>query len=132
MLCGGIAVIEQACAFQDHIDTEITPGQLARVAFGKHFYAIAIDYEVTAFNLDFAGKLSVSGVETCQVSIGLGVAKIVQRNDLEFGGAARLVQRAQDVSTDAAISIDADFDCHLYSLLAGRRIAGPVNCCQQD
>ena len=55
------------------------------------------------------------GVVAGQVCVGFGVAEIVERDDLDLLLAIGLVQRAQDVAADAAVTIDSDFDGHSCS-----------------
>jgi len=48
--------------------------------------------------------------------IGFGIAEVVDGDDLDLVVALALVQRAQHVSTDSAITIDGDLDCHEHCL----------------
>ena len=44
------------------------------------------------------------------------------RDDLQLAGALALVERAQDVAADAAVPVDADFDCHASQTSSSSRI----------
>ena len=103
---------EQPGAFEHEVDAQLAPRQLRRVALGQHLDAIAVDDQRIAFHLHLAGELAVHAVVARQVRVGLRVAQVVERDDLDFLLAVRLVQRAQDIATDAAVAIDSDFDGH--------------------
>src|SRR5262249_42896081 len=108
---------EQARALEHVLDAEIAPRELLRVALGEHLDAIAVHDHRVAVDLHFAGELAMRGVIFREVHVGLGIAKIVERHDLHFAVALRLVKRTQDVAPNAAITVDADLDCHdLYPL----------------
>jgi hypothetical protein len=47
------------------------------------------------------------------VGVGLGVAEVVDGDDLDLVRAARLVERAQDVAADAAVAVDRHLDRHV-------------------
>jgi hypothetical protein len=49
--------------------------------------------------------------------IGMGIPKIVDRNDLNLRCMLTLVKRAQNITADAPVTIDTYFDCHYPSLL---------------
>ena len=102
---------EETGAFEDDIDAVLRPWNLRRIADGQHRDAVAIDHQMAAVDLDVLAERSVRGVMTRQIRIGLRIAQVIQRDDLDVG-ATRLVQRAQDVAADATISVDADLDCH--------------------
>ncbi len=65
-----------------------------------------------AVDFHFAVELAMHGVVAREVRVGLRVAQVIERDDLDFFLAIRFVQRAQDVAADAAIAIDTDFDGH--------------------
>ena len=50
------------------------------------------------------------GVVARQVRIGLGLAEVVDRDDLDVVLLPAFVMRAQDVAADAAVTVDSDFD----------------------
>jgi len=49
---------------------------------------------------------------TRKVSIGFGIAKVVNSDDFHITAALALVNGAQHIVSDAAIPIDCDFYCH--------------------
>ncbi len=84
---------EKAGAFHHHVDAEFAPGQLGRVAVGQHANLVAVDDHVVALNRHGAGKTAVRGIVLRQVRIGLGIAEVVDRDDLDIVLLAALVQR---------------------------------------
>ncbi len=66
------------------------------------------------------------GVVLRQVRIGLRVAEIVDRDDLDLVGALRFVQRAQDVAADSSVTVDTHFDRHLSYFLLNATMKGVV------
>ncbi len=61
----------------------------------------------------FARELAVGRVVARQMGIGLRVAQVVDRDDLDLVRALRLEQRAQNVSSDTAVAVDAHLDSHV-------------------
>ena len=41
------------------------------------------------------------------------IAQVIDRDDLDFVGALRFIQRAQDVAADTSVTVDTYFDGHL-------------------
>ena len=82
---------------------------------------------------DLPGEGTVGGVVLGQVGIGVGIAEVVDGNDLDFAGAPALVERAQDVAADAAVAVDCDFDRHALSpsLSVGASMPPPPRAVQQ-
>ena len=99
-----------------HSSTTSTPcaphGQLGRVALGEHLDAVALDHQVAAVDADLVREPAVRGVVAGQMGVGLGVAEVVDRHDLDFVRAIGFVERAQDVAADAAVAVDRDLDGH--------------------
>ena len=75
---------EQAGALEDNVNTQLAPGQLGRIAFCEDLDSIAVDDDVTAINLNRAGELAMRRVVARQVSVGLGITKVVEGNHIEF------------------------------------------------
>ena len=103
---------EEPRAFQHDFHAELAPGKLRRIAFGQHADAVAIDDHVIAIDGDLAREWAVRRVMTRQVRIGLRIAEVVDRDDLDLAVALRFVQRAQYIAADAAITIDTHLDRH--------------------
>ena len=88
---------------------------MGRIAFREHLDAIAIDDKRVAVDGDLRGKPAMCRIECRQVGIRVRIAQIVEGNDLDLVASPTLVERAQNIATDAAISIDSNPDCHLLS-----------------
>src|SRR5438477_4591019 len=103
---------KEAGALEHEIHTEIFPRQLRRIALGAHADAIAVHDEIAAFDADLAWKLAVHAVVAREMRVGLRVAEIVQRDELNIVLLAVLVVRPQDVPPDAPVTVDCHFDRH--------------------
>src|SRR5690606_15785051 len=103
---------EEAGALEHHVDLQLAPGQLGRVAIGQHADLVAVDHHVVAVDLDGAGELAVGGVVARQVRVGLGIAQIVDGDDFDVVLLAGFVVGTQDVAADAAVPVDGDADGH--------------------
>ena len=57
-----------------------------------------------------------------EMSVRRSVTEIVERNDVEFSRTTRFVDRAQDVSSDTAVTVNANLDRHVCLLMI--RLAG--------
>ncbi len=47
-----------------------------------------------------------------QMRIRIGIAEVIDGNDLDIGALVAFIQRAQHVATDASITVDAYLDGH--------------------
>ena len=108
LLFGG----EETRAFEYHVDTQLTPRQLGRIALRKHLDLVAIDDQIIAFDRDGAGKLAVRRIVARQMGVGFYRAQVVDGNDLDVVFFAGFVVRAEDVTANAAVAVDGDFDRH--------------------
>src|SRR5207245_628407 len=112
-VCGGLRLAgEQAGAFEHKLHAQLAPRQLRRITLGKHADALAIDDHRVAVDPHFARKSAVHGVIAREMRVGLGIAEIVERHDLQLSRALALVQCAQHVAPDPTVTVDADLDCH--------------------
>ena len=105
-----------------HVDAEISPRQFRRIALGTYLDPITIDDHVVPVDGNFPRKLPVHGVVLGQVGVGFRVAEIVDRNDADLIGSATLVQRAQDVASDASVTVDCNLNGHWPSFERGARV----------
>ena len=112
---GLVLAREEPGALQHHVHAQLAPGQLGRIAVGQHLDLVAINDHGVAFDADRARELAVGGVVLGQVRIGVGITQVVDGNDLDFVGAAGLVQRTQDIAADAAVPVDRDLRSHVFS-----------------
>jgi hypothetical protein len=119
-------LLEEPGAFEHHVDAELLPGQLRRILLRADANPVAVHDEVVAVHLHGAGKAAVRGVVLRQVRVGLRIAEVVERDDLQVMLLAALVMGAQDVAADAAVAVDGDFDGHALLLkIANRSRASP-------
>lgn len=58
----------------------------------------------------------MGGVVTGQVRIRLGIAKVVECDDVEFIAATVLMNCTHDVATDTAVAVNAYLYCHVVFL----------------
>ncbi len=103
---------EKTGALEHHIDTEVSPGQGRGITIGKHADPITIDDNRIAIDRDRTGKAAMRGIKSGQVGIGLCIAEVVDRNDLDRMPLATLVVGSQDVAADPAITIDGNAQGH--------------------
>src|SRR4029077_259907 len=83
-----------------------------RVALRAYLDAIAVyDHRITRHR-DRAGKLPVHGVVARQMGVGLGVAQVVDGDELQVVALPAFIVRAQDVAADAAVAVDGDSNAH--------------------
>jgi hypothetical protein len=116
MLPGLLLAREETGAFEHDVDAERAPRQLRRIPLRAHFDAVAVDHEVIAVDADFERESAVRRVVARQMRVRLRVAEVVQGDDLNLATALSFVQRAKNVTTDPAITVDCDFDGHGASL----------------
>ena len=99
-------------ALEHEVDTQFTPRQFAGVTLRDDSDAVAVDHHRIAVDMHFAAKPTVRRIEAGQMSIGIGIAQIVDRDDLDITAVLTFVQRPQNIAADSSITIDAHFDCH--------------------
>ncbi len=106
---------EQAGALEHDVDLQVFPGQLGRIAFGAHLDPVAVYDHGLAFHRDRAGKFSVDGVVARQMRIGLRVAEVVDRDELQIVSLSAFIMSAQDVATYSSVPVDGDSNCHAFT-----------------
>ena len=105
---------EQAGGLHDVLSTQLSPGQIGGVALGGNRNLLAVDHDGGLGGADLGLALAVHGVVLQHISQVLSGAQVVDANDLDLG----VVQAgAEDHTADAAKTIDAYFDAHVYYLL---------------
>ena len=65
-----------------------------------------------AVDADIAIEPSVGGIVLSQVRVGLGIAQVIDGHDVEVGLPTQLVDGADHIPADTAITVDGDFDSH--------------------
>ena len=113
---GLLARGEDACALDDDIDAQVAPRQLARIAFGQHLDAVAVDDQIAVDDLDRAGELPVVAVILEEVGVGLHVGQVVDGNHVKLT-TVLFKKGLVDLATDAAKTIDCNTRCHEILLL---------------
>ena len=103
---------EKASALEYHINAQLTPWNLRRIALGKHSNLVAVDDHVITVDCHSAGKLAVGGVVARQVRVGLWLTEIVDRNNLNIIFLTAFVVCAQYVAADSTVTVDGNLDGH--------------------
>src|SRR6185312_14735896 len=89
---------------------ERLPGQLGRIALGHDLDAVVVDDDAVAIHAHRRREAPVRGVVLQQVGVGLGVAQVVDRDELQIVLLAALVVSAQHHAADASKSVDGYLD----------------------
>jgi hypothetical protein len=79
----GLALGEQAGAFEHDVDAELAPGQIGRVALGQHLDFPGADLDRVLGRRDLAGERPVHRIVGEQVGVSLRRAQIVDRHELD-------------------------------------------------
>ena len=107
---GLVLLGEEAGALQNHVNTQLAPGQLSGVGLGIDGDLLAVhgDRGVVALH-SVALVTALSGVVFQQVSQHSGAGQVVDRNDLVALSAEHLTESQTANTTEA---IDSNFNCH--------------------
>src|SRR6185503_3763107 len=103
---------EQTGALENDVDAQIPPGSIGRIGLRKYADTSAIDYHRIAVDFDLSWEFPVDRVIAREVHVRLGIAQIVERYDLHLSRALALISGAQDVASDATVTIDANLYRH--------------------
>ena len=114
-----LAVTEEAGRLDDHVHTQLSPGQAARVAFGEHADQAAIDHQPVARHLHRPRIRAVHRVVLEEMGQGPRVHQVVHGDELDVGGVLP-GEGAQHVAADAAESVDGESNRHGWRCLPGR------------
>ena len=101
---------EKAGAFDDHVDLQVAPGELGRVAFGQGPDFLAVDDDVFVVEADLAGITAVGAVVFEQHGQRFVVGQIVDGDDLELRAAAHQIPEHQPA--DPAKTVNRNANCH--------------------
>ena len=102
---------EQAGGFDDDVSTDFVPLQVGGIALLGQADGLAIDDDVTAFDLDIALEAAVHAVVLQHVGEVVGLEQVVDRHHFDVGEV--LDGAAQHVAANAAEAVDTDFDGHV-------------------
>ncbi len=83
MLLRALAVSEEAGAFEHDVDAELGVRQVGGVALGGDADALAVDDQVIALGRDLARIFAVHRVAREQPGVGLGIGKVVDRDEFK-------------------------------------------------
>ena len=109
------ATAEDAGAFENDVDAEVSPRQFSRVANFHRLDFFAIDDQVLVVVLDRAVEATVNTVVLQQGCQRLVVGQVVNSDDFED---IRLRHKnPEDHATNSTKSIDTNADCHYTSPL---------------
>ena len=101
---------EDTGALEHHVYLQLAPWQFGWVTLGQHLDFVTI-YEHGVFALlNLSVETTVNGVKFGQVSIDLGVAQVVDSNDLELVSTAAFIQGTQYVAADTSITVNSNTD----------------------
>ena len=111
---GGIS--EVAGGFNDDLCADRGPVELCGIALGEDLDLLAVDGDVVIAGSDFVRQVAENGVVLEQMRQGLGRGEVVDGDKFEFGIAKR---SAENVTADAAESVDAYLHSHLNKVSSG-------------
>jgi hypothetical protein len=110
VFAGTMTIREYASALADEIYVHLPPGQSRWIVFRQPLYPLVVDIKLVATAGDITGKSAVHAIVFKQVRIDLDIAEVIDRNDLDFVAQfAALIERADDITTNAAKTINSNF-----------------------
>ena len=112
MRARGVLAGEKTGAFQNHIDTQITPGQFGRIALCKYTNAIAINDDIITVNLHFTGEAAMCSIVLRQMRIGCRITQIINCNHIKLFLPTTFEQGPEYVSPDTAVPVYRQFYRH--------------------
>src|ERR1035437_2057635 len=110
---GLVGLGEAARRLDDDVDAEILPGQLGRIGDLQDLDGPAVDDDRVVGVGDGAVEVAIGGVVGEEERVHRNVHDVVDGYDFELGRA--LEDRLQRLPADAAETVDADANCHVYS-----------------
>src|SRR5690606_33612056 len=110
---GGLALLERAGALEHHVDTELAPRELRRIARAERPQPSARDTELAVLHGDGLRITAVHRVETKQVGQVLRVDEVVDRDELEPG---LVDEQLQNRTADPAQPVDCRLAAHADGL----------------
>ncbi len=122
---GGIALGEEAGRLDHHVDAQVAPRQVLRVALREHLEHIVADSDAVLVHLDRRGECTKDRVVLQQVGHLIERAEVVDADEIDVG--APLLGGAEEVAANAAKAIDTDAEGHeRRSFLIKRHEASPT------
>src|SRR5690606_35794069 len=108
-----LTLLERAGAFEHHVDTQLSPRELRRIAGAQRLELPPGNVELAVVDRHRLLIAAVDGVEAQQVGQVLGVDEIVDRDELEPG---LLDQQLEDDPADSSEPVDCSFRAHAGGL----------------
>ena len=125
-LCLG-AVGEETGGLEDHINTQVLPGEVLGVALGEDLDFLAANNQCAFLDLNLFAEATHDRVVLEQVCQGLNVGEVVDSDDLEAD--AFLLSCAEEGAADAAEAVDCYAYSHWSISLSVRWVATrPIRC----
>jgi hypothetical protein len=103
---------KESSAFEHDINIMRAPGNFGGVANREHFDLVALDHQMVAVDRDLLRERAVRGVVARQMCVRFRITEVIDRNDFDVG-ATGFVQRTQDISANATVAVDANFNSHI-------------------
>src|SRR6185369_347785 len=88
----------------DHVDTEVAPRQLSRVADGEHLQKIASDVDAVVDYPDLVGQPAHHRVELEEMGHGLDRTEVVHGDEVDVG--PRGLRGPEEAAADAPEAVD--------------------------
>ena len=115
MLLAGLLGQEETGTFDDDVGADFIPLQVGRVLLGRQANLLAIDDQGVAIDGDVALEIAMHGVVLQHVGQIVGLQQVVDADHFDPGEI--LGDGAKRHATDAAETVDANFDSHVNNLL---------------
>ena len=100
---------EKAGAFQHIIDTDVTPAQVIRIAFGCGADHAVVDDQLVVLNQNFSGEATVGRVVSKQIGQVVNIDQIIDAHHFHVGVGDGLTKGKP---TDSAKPVDPDANGH--------------------
>src|SRR5208282_1634475 len=117
---------EETGRLDHHIDAELLPRKLRRVALRQDLDLLFVDGDGIPVDRDAAAEGAVVAVVLEQVRALGGAGEVVDGDDLHLR--MTLHQRLGKISPDAAKAVNSDAHAKLQLLRSGLSITGPCGC----
>ena len=106
---------EKPGALEDDVHAERAPRQLRRIALGNDLDRVAVHDDGLVLDFHARRKRPVGGVVLQQVRVGLGIAEVVDGDELQPVLLLSLIVGAKNHAPNPSESVDRDFDHCLIS-----------------
>jgi hypothetical protein len=114
-----LSLCEEPRGLDDDVDVEVLPGERRRVLFVQQLEVEVADADAAVRGLDLVVQRAEDGVVLEQMGHRLGVADVVDGDELDIGAA--FAGSAEEVPPDPPETVHANPYAHLSSLSCPRR-----------